>query len=96
MGKWPQDSNSTGRHSVGCEWRRGREGESSMCLGDIRNRTGVLSPGLLQALPTLAQVPTECQTASPATCQLISSKCCWFLSPFTCVTEPGWVGNNIL
>lgn len=37
-----------------------------MCLGDIRNKIGALSPSLLQALPTLAQVPTECHRASPA------------------------------
>lgn len=47
-----------------------------MCLGYIRNRIGVLSPGLLQALPTLAQVLTEHHRTSLATHQFVSSKCC--------------------
>lgn len=67
-----------------------------MCLGYIRNRIGMLSPGLLQALPTLAQVPTEHHRTSPATHQFVSPKCCWFLSTLFYVTEPGWVDNDTL
>lgn len=64
-----------------------------MCLGDIRNSIGVLSPGLLQALPTLAQVLTEHHRTSPATHQFVSSKCCWFLSTLY-LGYKTWVGGQ--
>lgn len=49
-----------------------------MCLRDVRNRIGVLFPGLLQALHTLPRYLLS-QRASPAMCQLVRSKRC-FLS----------------
>lgn len=64
-----------------------------MCLGYIRNRIEVLSPDLLQALPTLAQVLTEHHRTSPATRQFVSSKCCWFL-PTLYLGYRTWVGGQ--
>lgn len=57
-------------------------GGRSTCLRGVRNRTGELFPGLLQALPTLAQVPTKPQGKSSH--QFMGPKCCFLSTLHLC------------